>query len=460
MAQNTKTTKDEHKLTEGSIAKSLFALTLPLLLGDILQQFYNTVDAVIIGRFVGEAAFAAAGISGTLMNLFIFIISGCCIGMSVLFARFYGEGDLKKFRREFFTALSFGGIFTILISVFGIFFLPLILGLISTPGQAFSYAENYLSIIFAGLIATYLYNMFSALLRSTGNTKPTLYFLFAGVMINLLLDLLFVAVFDMGMQGAALATVLSQLISALLCFAYIRATSPELIFTREDICFDLSLLKATFSYGSLSALQQSGLHIGKVLVQSKVNSLGLSAISAYTAAGRIEGYVNSAGVSGTQAESIFAAQNYGAGKFQRVKKGALTGSLMYIILGLIVTPAMAFFSEPLILLMLPSAGPEILAEGSSYLRYLAPFYIFDYIGCIMSGYFKGIGRIHLSFFLTIGQVTIRVIFSYILADLLGLSGVALATGIGWSFAMIYVSINYIRTKRHLTRSKEFSLRPD
>ena len=133
---------------------------------------------------------------------------------------------------------------------------------------------------------------------------------------------------------------------------------------------------------------------------------------------------------------------------------------MYIILGLIVTPAMAFFSEPLILLMLPSAGPEILAEGSSYLRYLAPFYIFDYIGCIMSGYFKGIGRIHLSFFLTIGQVTIRVIFSYILADLLGLSGVALATGIGWSFAMIYVSINYIRTKRHLTRSKEFSLLPD
>ena len=436
-------------LTEGNIKTQLIILALPLLLGDILQQFYNTVDAVIIGRFVGEAAFAAVGISGTLMNLFIFIISGCCIGMSVLFARFYGEGDRGKFRQEFFIALSCGGLFTIFTSILGILLLPVILRLMSTPYETFSHARSYLMVIFSGLIATYLYNMLSAVLRAAGNTKATLYFLFAGIVSNIFLDLLFVAVFEMGMHGAALATVMSQLISAALCFIYIRSTSPELIFTREDMRFDLGLLKATFNYGSISALQQSSLHIGKILVQSCVNGLGLNAISAYTATTRIEGYVNSLGVSGTQAESIFVAQNYGAGKYDRVRKAARTGNLMYIILGFVLLPCMVFFAKPMILLMIPGAVPDTIREGCSYLIWLAPFYIFDYIGCIMSGYFRGIGKMDWAFYLTFGQVSLRVIFSYILVSSMQLAGVALATGIGWTFAVIFVTINYKRSRKYL-----------
>ena len=441
-----------NKLTEGNIRSSLIMLAVPLLLGDILQQFYNTVDAVIIGRYVGEAAFAAVGISGTLMNLFIFIISGCCIGMTVLFARFYGEGDRAKFRQEFFIALSFGGLFTIFISIVGVLLLPYILKLMSTPDEAFYHARSYLFIIFSGLIATYLYNMFSAVLRASGNTKSTLYFLFTGIISNIFLDLLFVAVFEMGMHGAALATVMSQLISAGLCFLYIYFTMPELVFTRDDMKFDAGLLKATFNYGSISALQQSSLHIGKILVQSCVNGLGLSAISAYTATTRIEGYVNSLGVSGTQAQSIFTAQNYGAGKFERVKKGALSGTFMYIILGAVLAPCMVIFSKPMILLMLPEADSATVAEGCSYLMWLAPFYIFDYVGCIMSGYFRGIGKMNWAFYLTFGQVALRVIFSYILVSSMQLSGVALATGIGWTFAIIFVTTHYIRSRKYLKPS--------
>lgn len=204
-------------LISGNIKTQLFTLALPLLAGSILQQLYNTADTVILGRYAGMEAFGAVGVAGTVMNLFIFILSGSCTGMTVLFAQFYGRKAMDQFRMESFLTLIFGGGLTVVFSLSAVMMTEPLLRLIHTPASVFPYAKSYLMIIFSGLIVTYLYNLFSSILRAAGNTKAAFLFLAAAIITNIVLDLLFVAKAGMGTAGAALATVLAQLLSVQLC---------------------------------------------------------------------------------------------------------------------------------------------------------------------------------------------------------------------------------------------------
>ena len=296
-------------LTRGSIPPQLVSLALPLIFGNILQQLYNTIDAMVIGRFAGETAFAAIGVAGTVMNLFLFLLSGCCTGISVLFAQQYGSRDLAGFRQEGFLASVFGGLFTLVLSLAALLLLRPLLTLMQTPEDVARLAADYLVVIFGGLLATFFYNLCAAALRSVGDTRSALLALLAAMAANLALDLLFVARLGMGIAGAAWATVLAQLLSVALCLLY--------LFRREDRRLDRGLLRRTVSYGAVSALHQSSLYIGKLLVQGAVNSMGTPMISAYTATTRIEGFANSFGDSGAQAVSVFTAQNTGAGEERR-----------------------------------------------------------------------------------------------------------------------------------------------
>lgn len=239
-------TKD---LTEGNIKTQLIALALPLVMGSILQQLYNTIDAVIIGRYAGNEAFAAIGVAGTIMNLFIFILNGCCSGISVIFAQFYGEKSIDKFRRESYLSIVFGTLFTVILSIVGVLFINILLGIINTPLGVKVQAAAYLKIIFYGLIATFLYNLFAGTLRAVGNTKVPLIILMFSMLLNIILDILFIVSFNLGTEGAALATVISQLISAVLCFIYLKHKLSYLVFTKQDMKFDSKLLGRTFKYG-------------------------------------------------------------------------------------------------------------------------------------------------------------------------------------------------------------------
>ncbi len=214
-------------LTRGSIPPQLVSLALPLIFGNIplifgniLQQLYNTIDAMVIGRFAGETAFAAIGVAGTVMNLFLFLLSGCCTGISVLFAQQYGSRDLAGFRQEGFLASVFGGLFTLVLSLAALLLLRPLLTLMQTPEDVARLAADYLVVIFGGLLATFFYNLCAAALRSVGDTRSALLALLAAMAANLALDLLFVARLGMGIAGAAWATVLAQLLSVALCLLY------------------------------------------------------------------------------------------------------------------------------------------------------------------------------------------------------------------------------------------------
>ena len=435
-------------LTQGSIPQQLIWLTLPLICGNILQQLYNTVDAFIIGRFLGSTAFGAVGVAGTVMNLFIFILSGCCTGIAVLFAQCYGSRDLAAFRREGFQALVFGLSVTVVLGLGGLTLLEPLLALIQTPENIEHLVTEYLTVIFLGLPVTFLYNLGSAALRAAGNTLAALFPLMAATALNVGLDILFVGGFSMGIAGAAVATVLAQGFAALLALGYLRWRMPQLLFGREDLHLDWDMLRRTASFGLVSALQQSAVYIGKLLVQGAVNSMGNEAINAYTAATRIEGFAISFGDSGAEAVSVFVAQNTGAGEKKRVKRGFFTGMALMIALGLTMSLIMFVGARASLTLMLGESGLDALEGGMAYLRLIALVYVMCFIGSAYVGLYRGIGWVSVPVIGSSLQITIRVILAYALADSWGVAGVALATGIGWSAIITYQTILY-RVKRPL-----------
>ena len=435
-------------LTQGSIPQQLIWLTLPLICGNILQQLYNTVDAFIIGRFLGSTAFGAVGVAGTVMNLFIFILSGCCTGIAVLFAQCYGSRDLAAFRREGFQALVFGLSVTVVLGLGGLTLLEPLLALIQTPENIEHLVTEYLTVIFLGLPVTFLYNLGSAALRAAGNTLAALFPLMAATALNVGLDILFVGGFSMGIAGAAVATVLAQGFAALLALGYLRWRMPQLLFGREDLHLDWDMLRRTASFGLVSALQQSAVYIGKLLIQGAVNSMGNEAINAYTAATRIEGFANSFGDSGAEAMSVFVAQNTGAGEKKRVKRGFFTGMALMIALGLAMSLVMFVGARASLTLMLGESGLDALEGGMSYLQLIALIYVMCFIGSAYVGLYRGIGWVSVPVIGSSLQITIRVILAYALADSWGVAGVALATGIGWSAIITYQTILY-RVKRPL-----------
>lgn len=308
-------------LLEGDIRGELIRLSLPLLVGNVLQQLYNTADSMVIGRYLGTEAFSAVGIAGTIMNLFIFVLTGFCTGISIIFAQMYGSGDRRGFRREVFISASLGALITIALS--GIFMLLMrpVLRMIHSPEELIPQIEAYLMVIIGGMLCTYFYNLSSCMLRSIGDTRAATFFLFIAVMVNVAADLLFVGVFSWGIAGAAWATVLSQLLSAVCCLIYILQRDRDLICTRYDLGFEKGLVKRTLGFGFSSALHQSSLYIGKIFVQGAVNLLGTPGIAAYTATMRVEGFANSFGTSIGSALSVFISQNHGAGQAQREREG-------------------------------------------------------------------------------------------------------------------------------------------
>ena len=409
-------------LTSGPIARQLVTLALPLLIGNILQQFYNTIDSFIVGRYVGLDSFAAIGIAGTVMNLFVFVLSGFCAGISIILARFFGRDDFAGFRQEVWLATALGVGSTAVISLIGFAAMSPLLRLIQTPADLHTLVAGYLRIIFLGLVTTYLYNLCAAALRSAGNSAAALAALAVAMAANLVLDLLFVVRFGMGVAGAALATV-------------------------ADLKYNHQLAAQSANYGLVSALHQSSLYIGKLLVQGAVNSMGTQVIAAYTATTRIEGFANSFGDSGSAALSIFVAQNEGAGKRERTQKGFRTG--FCLMMGLVVTISviMALLAAPCSTLLIGSGQEASVASAIGYLRLISVFYFLCFVGNVFVGYYRGRGMVQVPVIGTCLHITVRVILSYLLAGRMGLRAVALATGIGWMFVVAYHSSVYRRLRK-------------
>lgn len=424
-------------LTQGSLSRHLVRLALPLVLGNLLQEFYNTIDAFVVGRFAGQEEFAAIGVAGTVMNLFLFALVGCCTGYSVLFAHAYGQNDPSELHRREVSALAAGFLCTGVLMLLGLAGMHPLLTVLHTPDALRGYTAVYLRWIFLSLPAAFLYNLFASLLRSSGDTKAALFVLAAAVGANLLLDLLFVAAFSGGIAGAAAATALTQVFSAIVCGAYLCRTHPELLLRRSDWALSFAEFGTTLRFGLVTSLHHCSLYLGKMLVQGAVNTAGTETIAAYTAATRIEGFANSFGTSGSTSTSILIAQNHGAGRTDRVEDGFRCSMCWMAALGTLSGVVMFLFGPRAIGLLLGQTESAAFTAAVHYLRLVALFYTLCFAGNGFTGYFNGVGQVTFPFVGALGHISVRVVLSWVLFPHMGLNAVALATGIGWSGVCIF-----------------------
>ena len=431
-----------HDLTCGPIRPQLIELAVPLLLGNILQQFYNTIDSFIVGRYVGLDAFAALGVAGTVMNLFVFVLTGFCSGISIILANFYGRKDYGGFRQEVWLSTALGTVATAALSLVGFAAMGPVLALIQTPADLIPPVREYLTVIFIGLVSTYLYNLCAAALRAAGNSAAALGALAIAMGTNLVLDYLFVAVLGFGVAGAAWATVLAQLLSVAICVIYWKLHFSHLLFTSADMHYDHNLVTQSANYGLVSALHQSSLYIGKLLVQGAVNTMGTQVIAAYTATMRIEGFLNSFGDSGAAAVSVFVAQNEGARDRRRAKDGFRMGMKLMLAMFVVLAVVMVLVARPCTQFLVGETEGLTVESAVGYLWVIAPFYALNFIGSVFVGFYRGRGLVHVPVIGTCLHISIRVILSYLLADAMGLPAVALATGIGWFCVNSYQTLTY------------------
>lgn len=428
-------------MTEGSITKHLVDYSIPLILGNMFQLTYNAVDSIIAGRFIGKEALAAEGTASPVMNIVILGISGICMGASVLMSEFYGAGQKEKLKREMSTTVIFGCYFSVIIAILGGIFSKSLLGALGVPDEILGKAASYLSVIFLGAPFTYFYNAVSAALKSVGDSKTPLKFLAFSSILNAVLDLIFIGGLGFGIVCSAVTTVVAEAASAVLCITYVYRKIPMLQLRRGEFTMDRQLLRQTLRYGSITALQQSCQPIGKLLIQGAVNPLGVDMIAAFNAVNRIDDYAFTPEQSISHGITTFVAQNRGAGRKERIRKGFRRGLMLEACYWVFISITITLFRRPLMGLFVTAGNEGIVALGSSYLGLMALFYVFPAFTNGIQGFFRGMGNMSVTLLGTFVQTSLRVVFVYLLTPGIGLLGVAYACAIGWS-VMLLVEVPY------------------
>ena len=306
-----------HDFTKGPILGQLVRFTIPLILGTILQLTYNMADSVIVGRFVGKTALAAVGTTNPLVTLVLLFTNGICLGAGILVSTLYGAGKLAELRRQVSTGMIAGIVFSVIVSVLMMLLAEPLLTLLQVETVFFREAVHYLRIILFGIVFSFLYNYLASMLRAMGDSRSPLIFLAVSAALNIGGDLLFVVCFHMGVRGAALSTVVCEMMSAVLCLVYIHREIPELRLGKAWLVFDRGMLRKTVSYGFVSAMQQSTVQLGKLGTQAIVNTMGVNATAAFNATNRFDDFATIPQQNIAHAMTSVMAQNEGAGKKRR-----------------------------------------------------------------------------------------------------------------------------------------------
>ena len=418
-------------MTEGSITKHMLFYAVPLVFGNLFQQLYHTVDSVVVGRFYGKNALAAVGAAGPIMNILTFLIVGISMGTSILMARYFGAKQEKELRKELGTSLTAGFFLTLFLAAVSFFGSAFFIRITNTPTEIASQATTYLRIICAGLFFTFLYNLLSAALRAIGDSRAPLFVLILTTIVNVVLDLLLVGILRLGVTGAAVATILSQAVSGISLLLYIRLRVPLLRLPWEDFRINRDLLRLTVDFSSISAIQQTTLYVGRLLVQSGVNALGVDAVAAFNAVSIIDSYVLAPGDSLAASLTTFTAQNLGGKKEHRLPQGLKCMFFIAEIYTVTVTVLVLLGRNPLLGIFLKPEETSALQQGLSYLVPMAVFYFLSGINNTWQGYYRGLGRLKITLMATLVQMPVRVILSYLLFDFCGIQAVALGTAVGW-----------------------------
>ena len=408
----------EKDLTAGKITPQLVRFTIPLVLGNLFQLTYNAVDSIIVGRFVGKEALAAVGICNPILTLFILFLNGLCLGASILMGNQFGARDYDKLHRQISTTMISGVIFSAILSVFCIIFAHPILNIMRVDPSIMSMTINYLRIIFAGLIFTFMYNCFASTLRALGDSQSPLYFLITSAVINIIGDLFFVLFLNWGSEGCAIATVLSEALSCLLCIIYIQKKVPVLQLGKKWLVFDKSLLGKTISYGWASAMQQATVQLGKLGIQAIVNSMGVAIAAAFAVVNRIDDFAYTPEQNIGHAMTALMAQSKGAGKKDRLKEAFKSGLKIEFIDGVIIFLVCFLLANPLMRLF--TNDPDVIRHGVTYLRLISVMYLLPAATNGIQGYFRGIGDLKITLISSFVNMGVRVVVAAILVFLFSL----------------------------------------
>lgn len=423
-------------LTKGPIGKTLVLFSVPMILGNLLQQVYNIADTLIVGKFLGMQALAAVGAAYAFMTFLTSVIIGLCMGSGAVFSICYGAGNKKKLKKSMVVSFILIAVIMVIITAVSVTFLDEIIVLLKVPAEVRGMLGEYLEVILAGMGFVFIYNYFAFLLRAVGNSVVPLLSLAAASALNIVLDLVFVLNFQMGIQGAALATVIAQGISALGVLIYTVWKEKTLRLSREEWIPDWSLLGEIGNYSVFTCIQQSVMNFGILMVQGLVNQFGTIVMAAFAAAVKIDSFAYMPAQEFGNAFSIFISQNYGAGRTERIQKGMKTAVRISMGFCLVISAAVCLLARPLMLIFVKPEETEIIAVGMQYLRIEGVFYCG--IGCLflLYGLYRAIGQPKMSVILTVISLGTRVGLAYALAQIpsIGVRGIWWSIPIGWALA--------------------------
>ncbi len=432
-------------MTAGVIWKQLVQFSIPMAIGLLFQQLYNTVDTIVVGRFVGKEALAAVGSTSSIINMLVGLCAGLATGASVVISQCYGAHDHQRLHNAVHTTIAVTLIMSVAATFAGILIVPPMLRLMATPEDVFYQAQEYLTIYFAGVSGLLVYNMGSGILRAVGDSRRPLYFLCFSAVINTVLDLLFVIRFRMGVAGVAYATILSQFLSALLVlFVLTHDHTPYGIRWRE-LRIRRDTLSHILSIGLPSGVQQAITSFSNVFVQSYINFFGSACMAGWSSYNKLDVFILIPLQSIALASTTFVGQNFGAGKTVRARSGARQALVMSLIITAALSVLLMLCARPLLSLFTPD--PEVIEYGARFIILISPFYITTCFNQIFAGALRGVGNAKVPMvIMLLSFVVFRQLYLYIVR-LLGNSFffVAIAYPMGWILCSALLTVCYKRS---------------
>jgi len=424
----------ERDLTRGSIRKGLILFSLPLIAGNLLQQCYNIVDTWVVGRYLGSVALAAVGSAFSLMTLLTSLLLGLCMGSGVVMSQLYGQGDREGLRRAMGNAFVGIALAALALAAAAFALLDSLMVWMRVPAEAAADLRGYLAVVFWGIGFTFLYNFFATALRSVGNSTAALWFLLCATIINIVLDLWFVTGLGWGVEGAALATVIAQAASAAGIILYSFLKMGDLRPGVRHLKPDGRLLKRIAVVSVLTGAQQSIMNFGILMIQSLVNSFGVNVMAAFAAGVKIDAFAYAPAQDFANGFATFVAQNAGAGRADRVKRGLREAAMMSLGFCALVSAVVGIFAAPLLSIFIDPAQSDVMAVGMHYLRTEGLCYVGIGLLFLLYATYRGLERAGMSIVLTVISLGLRVVLAYWLAPSWGLDAVWWAIPIGWAVA--------------------------
>lgn len=434
-------------MTVGSPAKHILLFALPMLIGNLFQQFYSMVDAIIVGKYIGVDELAAVGATGSLSFLILGFVNGVTLGFSVLISQKYGANDEKGVRKAYAMTIIMSVVLSVVLTVAALLLQRKLLIIMKTPDEIIDMASEYISVIFAGIVVTMFYNVFACVMRALGNSRIPLYFLIISSILNVALDLFFVIVLKLGVAGAALATVVAQLVSVILCAIVIKKKFSILKLSREDYKLSFKTMGKLLMLGLPLGFQTSITAIGVIAIQVAVNRLGTIAIASFTAASKVEQLALQPSLSFGLSLATYSAQNLGAGKFDRIRKGVKSCMAISLTVCVLLGVVLAVFGREITSLFLsgdepPETVAQVLDYSQMYLVIASAFVWVLGLLYIYRNALQGIGNSVIPFLSGVVELIVRVAVAMTLSVSMGFFGISASSPIAWIGATIPLMISF------------------